>query len=900
MEKLFCVISHTHWDREWYQSLDQFRLRLVDLMDHLLEILEENPAYIFHLDAQTIVLEDYLEIRPYQKPLLERHVREGRILVGPWYVQNDFYLTSGEATVRNLLIGTAIAESYGHCAKVGYTPDQFGLISQLPQVFRGFGIDNCVFGRGYVFPEQTPEGVTYRPGKPEFTWRAAAGTEVTAILMPFWYNNAQRFSEDIDKAYRMLGDIERSFEGLACTPYLLLMNGVDHLEAQENLLPILQQLNQRLPAGKRIEQYDFERYIADFQAYVQRERLDLGSYEGEMRNGFNDMVLQGTLSSRVYLKQQNVKAQNQLSGYLEPLYALIRETGGDKLYPRDYLLHLWKSLIENHPHDSICGCSIDQVHDNMEDRFGKIDSMAEGLLERGLDFISAHVDRAGLDGNDYLLTLFNPALERRAEPVEATLRFPVEENVAAFQILDEAGEPVPYAVLNHKRAVMRISSPINLPGSLDVDEYAVRLFAEVEGLAYRAYVVRPGAGTGLPAGSLDGRAIENEYLALAVREDGRIDLTDKVTGRKYEDALYLLDQADYGNSYTFLPAPHDRVITSRMFRPEVRKVSNDGLVASIRLHYDLCLPVCYDAENDQRSAPCAITPVTLTLSLAQGSPRLDIAYELENRSQDHRLRLVANTGFATHMTLASEPFDALLRDNRDRVEGFRNGDQPNDGFIAIGDGEAGLAWLTAGNMEYEHAPEGQVMVTLLRATGVISGDRVTPQAPAWYVPGNQCLRRLSGRLALLPFAGAADAAALGTVAKAMQMPMLAYYQPYDVRKFSGGRPCVQDSAVAEIFFRPDPYAHLRLPRSLSLARIEGQGLVLSAVKRGEREAVTVLRVQNLSDRPTALNLAWHRELRRARRLRLDETPVAELPVSGPRVGPVDLAPREILTLAVES
>ena len=107
------VISHTHWDREWYLDLEKFRLRLVELVDALLDILDAQPRYIFHLDAQTIVLDDYLEIRPYERDRIDAHIASGRLLVGPWYVQNDFFLVSAEATVRNLKQGIMKAESHG-------------------------------------------------------------------------------------------------------------------------------------------------------------------------------------------------------------------------------------------------------------------------------------------------------------------------------------------------------------------------------------------------------------------------------------------------------------------------------------------------------------------------------------------------------------------------------------------------------------------------------------------------------------------------------------------------------------------------------------------------------------------------------------------------------------------
>ena len=128
--KVYCVISHTHWDREWYLPLSVFRLKLVDLIDRCLKTLEKYPDYIFHLDAQTVVLEDYLSIRPGRRQDLESYIRQGRLVVGPWYLQNDLYLTSGEATVRNLLEGGRLCREFGaEPCPVGYLPDQFGNIS---------------------------------------------------------------------------------------------------------------------------------------------------------------------------------------------------------------------------------------------------------------------------------------------------------------------------------------------------------------------------------------------------------------------------------------------------------------------------------------------------------------------------------------------------------------------------------------------------------------------------------------------------------------------------------------------------------------------------------------------------------------------------------------------------
>jgi len=52
------VIAHTHWDREWYLTREQYRARLVDLIDRVLERMSAEPEFtFFHLDGQTIVIE---------------------------------------------------------------------------------------------------------------------------------------------------------------------------------------------------------------------------------------------------------------------------------------------------------------------------------------------------------------------------------------------------------------------------------------------------------------------------------------------------------------------------------------------------------------------------------------------------------------------------------------------------------------------------------------------------------------------------------------------------------------------------------------------------------------------------------------------------------------------------
>lgn len=162
-------VASTHWDREWYEPFQHYRFRLVDVLDGVIELMERDPQYRFYqTDGQSVVLEDYLEIRPKRRERLQALFDAGRVQAGPWYVLPDQFLVCGESLVRNLLRGHQVAGAFGPPVKVGFVCDIFGHNSQMPQIFRGFGVDTAVVWRGTNFPTH--------PGL--FRWQAADGSEV--------------------------------------------------------------------------------------------------------------------------------------------------------------------------------------------------------------------------------------------------------------------------------------------------------------------------------------------------------------------------------------------------------------------------------------------------------------------------------------------------------------------------------------------------------------------------------------------------------------------------------------------------------------------------------------------------------------------------------------------------
>jgi Alpha-mannosidase len=865
--------------------LENFKLRLADLMDNLLGILEKDENYRFHLDAQTIVLEDYLAYRPKKRPLLEKYVREGKILVGPWYVQNDFYLTSGEATVRNLLIGSAIANEFGKNMPIGYAADQFGIISQLPQILRGFGIDNCIFGRGYAFDHAKPF---------EFMWRAPDGSEVLCEHMAFWYNNAQRFSENTDESVNMLRNITHHMTPRVKTSNYLLMNGVDHLEAQENLSPIIKNMQGRLNPDERVFQDTMPEFIERVKAEIAEKGIDIETYEGELRNGGSGNVLTGTLSARVYLKQMNASCQRLLENKLEPIY-FAASLAGLAQFPVEYDTYLWKLLIENHPHDSICGCSVDAVHKHMVDRFERVAESGEDIADRGADLIQRHIDRFGLDNTQYIVTVFNPTQEKWSGAVNAVVQIPLDEDKGAVSIADPSGKPVDFTITAREVKEIRVLSPINLPGSRTVAEYRLIInVGIVFGVSYKTFIATPTNGGVCYEAPEKCQAdkLDNEFMSVAINNNGTLNITDKRTGAVYTGLLLLEDTEDHGTLYTYEQSGIP--VTSAGATANVEVIAENKFMSSRRIRYTFAF---------ERGGYKQI-PADITVTLKRGVPYLYADVTVDNDFDNHRLRIHFPTGIDSDENFSGIPYGTIIRS---KVSPFPADEtHPNTDYVGIeGDGH-GIAIFNTGLYEYEQLTDDDnaLALTLLRSVGRITGgwnERETIEK-CWLTSDSQCYGRHTLSLAICPFAGDRVSAHIAALSQQFAMQPFARTGAVDINKFVGGRPFVQGPGLPGLYYRPLEKAEIILPREISCVKLAESvtgAMVLSALKGSENGESLIVRLYNTSDKQVDFTLDFAREIKSAQLVRLDESPVKSLSVSGSTVRGLSAKPGEIITVSIK-
>ena len=806
------VISHTHWDREWYLTFEQYRARLVDLVDGVLDRMEHDPRFtFFHLDGQSIVIEDYLEIRPERERELRRRVEEGRLLVGPWFVMPDMFLVSGESLVRNLALGIRTAEMFGRAMRVGYIPDPFGHVSQMPQILTGMGLEGAILWRGFG------------GRKAEYRWRAPDGSEVLlSHLPPDGYCNGLRLPLVTGEAFRdqtrQVIEYERQ---RSASHQILLMVGVDHVEPHPRLMDLVDLINE-MP-GMRAE-------ISTLPAFVSGVRRDVGStdletIDGELRAGQDYAhLLPGVFSARTYLKQANARTQRELEQWAEPLSVMSALAGGGG--PPGTFAYAWRTLLQNHPHDSICGCSIDAVHDENMTRFAKVRQVTDGAAARALRQIASRVPAAPAGA---LRTIaVNTSVAGWTGVFEANVDLPIERAKGFpsvdFTVLDEPmpffgpdatissvtdadGNRVPFQVLETTETVDFRMSRFAPPPGVRVRRMRVALDTPVPPMGYGVLDFHVGPERRQPESraadgeerrpmdverrftgcrTIDATTMEND-LVRVVCEDGVLTIVDRQAGVVYDGVFILEDVADVGDEYNYSPPQADERITTAAARAYSGRIIDSGpLTSAIEISYILDVPE--EAASDRRSRSGTRVPIAcaLLVRIRQGSRAVDCRLRVTNTARDHRLRVLCATGAtAVSHHRADSAFDLVTRSaHAPSVEAGPKGlaelpvaTAPMQSFVDAGDETRGAIVVADGLPEFEivQSDAGDaIAVTLLRCVGDLSRNDLSTRrghaGPGLATPGAQCPGTHEFALTFVPRTTPPAADALYAIARAALLP----------------------------------------------------------------------------------------------------------------------------------
>jgi mannosylglycerate hydrolase len=901
------MVSETHWDRAWYVPFQVFRLRLVRLVDRLLDILERDQEFrCFMLDGQTLPIEDYLEIRPERRGDLERLVRAGRLQVGPWYVLADEYLVSPEALIRNLMIGMRMAGEFGEVMREGYVPDAFGHIGQLPQILDGFGIKSAVFWRG-VGDEGEELGN-------EFWWQAPDGTRVLAVHLRDGYHNtsnlgypmrwgdpsAMEFNPELAmQQARQAIDVIKPY---AHTRYLLLMNGIDHSEAEPLVPEIIAQANEELP-DVHIEHSSLPDFIARVRTQVGDDNLP--TFQGEFNRGRYAVILQGVYSTRIYLKQANDRVQTLLESYAEPLSAWAWLLGAD--YPAAFLDAAWRKLLKNHPHDDICGCSADDVHREMMTRFGEAEQIGSTLTRDSYRGLIQHVDRTAQSG--VLFVLYNPAGWPRTEATEVSLHFDRLDNTADdFRLVNADGQPVACQILSYREhfdmEVLKANRKHEVRTAVRVDD--------LPACGYRVYYAQPGA----VAPEIDEpvqlvpNGMENQHLRVEIGADGSLDILDKATGQRFQGLGYFSDDEDAGDEYDYSPCANPANVASLDRPASVQVVHAGPLQVTYQITTTLSLPVSLTEDRRHRSEERIACPITTQVTMRWDSRVLDVRTTVNNRARDHRLRVCFPTDIQADQAVADGHFDVISHPIDLPATQGRHWEQPlvpthhQRHFVDVSEGQVGLAVFNRGLPEYEVLRDGgrnTVAVTLLRCVDSISrgGLLSRPEHAGMPCPApeGQCQGEHTFEYAIYPHAG--DWQAVYRAAYTWHTPALLRradeqegYLPGEV--WTDHSP---DELTAPVRLK-EPDLSGDLPSELSFLALEPDTLILSAVKQGERGDSLVLRFYNPTPEAVRATVTLFRPIRAAQLANLNEEAQADLPVDKGGQVSLEVKGKQVRTLAL--
>jgi alpha-mannosidase len=708
------LVSHFHWDREWYRTFDEFRARLVDAIDRVLDLLQEDPGYRFLLDGQTIVLEDYLEIRPHRREELRAGIASGRLGAGPWYVQPDSLLPGGETHVRNLLQGRAL----GGTSRVAYVPDSFGHPAQFPQLFAGFGLDPFVYWRG--------NGTEIDTLAPWYRWTAPEGSSVRAWYLGEGYFGAGGLDADGDidvTVDRLREVIKRLGE-----PPVLLMNGFDHLPPDRS-------------TGAIAAMIGAQRALLDDARDALPAAASLPEFRGELTGARTTNLLPGVWSSRMPLKLRNRVIETLLTTWVEPWVAFAPSFSlADE---RPALTLAWRSLLQNQAHDSIGGCSIDAVHERMVARYDDAEGLGRATVTRVLERLAGRNDvRDTPWGEEQDIVVFNASPQPRTDVVRLPLEGfpPWRMSVSRFDFhplsmpgfggVTIDGSPA-RVIPSEDPARVRFMPGV---GGLDV-EFVAR---DIPAFGCRRFRCTPAAP------SVDEQDDGRDVAGVHANDDGTVRIT--VDGRTYDGCFGLEDARDRGDSYDCAPELRDVTVRS----VEVRRTRHAATgIERLTVTRDL---------GD-------IGTITVTATVAPEVPFVRCAVTLDNRGTDHRLRLRFPTGAPVDTFLSATTFDTARRTTEapDDALWVHRAPRtfPQQGWVEAN----GLVVGAPGLPEAEVTRDGDILVTIVRSVGMLARidvpTRPMPAAPEMPAPGAQTLGPLYATITIAASPADARAAEIG-------------------------------------------------------------------------------------------------------------------------------------------
>lgn len=823
------IVPHMHWDREWYFTTEESRILLVNNMSEIMDMLENNPDYPYYvLDGQTALLEDYFAVCPEKEEQVRRLVKEGRLIVGPWYSQTDEMVVGGESIVRNLLYGLKDSKKLGNPMMIGYLPDSFGQSAQLPQILNGFEIERVIFWRG----------VSERHGtdRTEFYWEGSAESKVLTQLFPLGYAigkylpiEKEPLKERMDKYF---GVLDRG----ATTNEEIIPNGHDQMPIQKNIFQVIENLEELYPERK----FFLSRYENVFD--ILEKKLDLPRIKGEFIDGKYSRVHRSIFSTRMDIKAANARIESKITNILEPLASIAYSLGHE--YHHGLIEGIWKEIMKNHAHDSIGCCCSDKVHFEIMARFVN----AEERTDRLIEFYQRKISEGTPDiDNTEKLVVFNLLPYKRRETLTTSIITKKEQ----FKLLDSKENSLNFDIL--KKEIIDpglIDRQIVHYGNYDpFVKYTISLEKELPAMGYEVLYIEGSDSLNSIEKETASDFIENDQFKLWGNPNGTITLLDKTSNEEFSEILYLEDVADDGDEYDFSPLENDQPILSKNeVKATVEHIQN-SYSGTVKMAYEWRLPKhLEERKKEKRSEKMK---VNLEVKLPKHGDIIELALQVDNRCRDHRTRLIFPTSIESQFSYADNQFGTIRRAVNDQAmdvwEKEDWDERPDTIFpfltnVSLSNEQRTVSVLTNSSREYEIVGEKSdcIAITLFRSIGVLGKENLVrrpgrPSGIKLATPDSQMLRDIRLEFGLVVSEGSIDQVIPAKHAKEFLTPFVAYNQMgYNAMKLNK--------------------AEIVSSNHYSLFTQKNEQIVLSAVKKAENDEKLLGRFFNPSQNNESLQL----------------------------------------------
>jgi len=772
-KRIMHVISNTHWDREHRHAFQETRIMLVQLIDGLIEIMENDPEYKYYtLDGQSIIVHDYLEVRPHMKARLAKLIKDGRILIGPWYSLADCFAVNPESIVRNLLMGNSVCREYGKPMKIGYSIFSFGQMAQLPQVYDGFGIHNIVFYKGSsekVLP------------KSEFIWRAPDGTEAFAtrlgkakrwnffsdfsvpvmlggnMMAPGWksgFRDGVKLCHLVDTAFyrhhaielepdiRIRRDkIKQAAQNVMASvtddsvsdKVFLGFEGTDFTAPLKDIPGALKLANELMEGAVEFVYSNPAEYFRQV-----KQDIDISAlvrYQGEMRFGPVSHVHSETMGSNVEIKQAMFEAENLLINYAEPLTSIYRAKGGQ--YDRDLFNLAWRYLLASQAHDSVHGAGDPKIKPDTLNRLAQAREIAGSLTRRAVEGIAALINTSTTDETaDITVAVFNTTPYQRSETIKLMLDLPAEELVKDYWLEDTAGNRVASYQVSRQKVNFGMVHPQNRPKTIYSDRAEVNAYIEdVPAMGYKLLKLKRICGdpgecqSPFPQGAFPYKPIarsahvmDNGLIRLTINSNGSLDVYDYETGHTYKQLNHFTDTGCSGDFWVHREPFHNEIISSLGNSATISVIENSNLSATCKVKVTMNIPAELVENRSVRSERRLQLEITSEITVRNNSKRIDFRTHINNTCQDHMLTVSFPSGLNTEHSFSECPFEVRQRAIDDFTDdhGKKGAELERftfHNFVDLNNGKASLALMTKGLKECGVTrDQGAVLnLTLLRA-----------------------------------------------------------------------------------------------------------------------------------------------------------------------------------------